>query len=181
MPSRTPAIIITLAIALGGCAAAAGEPAAAPDYAVAPQPPPGSCHARGRGRFALPDPHCTPGAADPRVTPADIHRTICGRGYTRTVRPLEAITEPEKRASLAAYGDHGSLGRYEYDHLIPLELGGAPNDPRDLWPEPGPSPNPKDRLEDELRLQVCRGSLSLASARRQIARNWVTAYRGRFG
>jgi hypothetical protein len=60
------------------------------------------------------------------------------------------VTEPEKAASLAAYGDAGPLHDYEYDHLVPLELGGADNDPRNLWPEPGASPNPKDALEHEL-------------------------------
>ena len=59
----------------------------------------------------------------------------------------QSRVEAEKWASLAAYGDAGSLRDYEYDHLVPLELGGAPNDPRNLWPEPGASPNPKDELE----------------------------------
>ena len=52
-------------------------------YAVQPQPPPGSCHARGHGLFTLPDRHCTPGHADPRVTQATIATTICRSGYTR--------------------------------------------------------------------------------------------------
>ncbi len=43
------------------------------------------------------------------------------------------MTEPEKRASLAAYGDHSPLHDYECDHLVSLELGGARNDPRNLW------------------------------------------------
>jgi hypothetical protein len=136
-----------------------------------------SCHARGSGLFSLPDPRCTPGAIDPGVTQADIHSTICRRGYTESVRPPESATEPEKRASMKAYGDQGPLGDYEYDHLIPLELGGAPNDERNLWPEPGASPNPKDALEDWLRSTVCARRLSLAAARREIARDWVAAYR----
>lgn len=108
---------------------------------VQAQPPAGSCHARGSGLFVLPDPHCTPGALDLAVTQADIGRTICSDGWTATVRPPEAITEPEKQASMASYGLGGYLGGYEYDHLVPLELGGAPNSPRNLWPEPD-YPNP---------------------------------------
>jgi hypothetical protein len=91
------------------------------------------------------------------VTQANLQSTICRSGYTKTVRPAESITEPEKEATLAAYGDTGSLHDYEYDHLVPLELGGAPNDPRNLWPEPGGSPNPKDELENRLREMVCAG------------------------
>jgi hypothetical protein len=141
--------------------------------AVQPQPAPGSCHARGSGLFSLPDPHCTPGA----VSLAVIQSTICRDGYTDTGRPPESVSEPEKEASLAAYDDPGPLHDYEYDHLVPLELGGAVNDPRNLWPEPGASPNPKDELEDRLNSMVCAGEIPLATAQREIARDWVAAYR----
>ncbi len=111
------------------------------------------------------------------MTQADIHSTICRPDYTDTVRPPESITEPEKKASLSAYGDRGPLHDYEYDHLVPLELGGAPNDPRNLWPEPGASPNLKDVLEYRLSQLVCSGRLSLRAAQRTIATDWVAAYR----
>ena len=45
--------------------------------------------------------------------------------------------------------------------------------PRNLWPEPGASPNPKDALEDELNQQVCDGRMTLAQAQRAIATNWA--------
>jgi hypothetical protein len=141
------------------------------------QPPPGSCRSRGHGPFTLPDPRCTPGAISPVVTQSNIHSTICRDDYTDSVRPPESISEPEKEKSLSAYGDSGRLSEYEYDHLVPLELGGAPNDPRNLWPQPGPSPNPKDELEDRLRELVCSGRLALAAAQRAVATNWVAAYR----
>src|SRR5262249_52936741 len=121
---------------------------------VQSQPAAGSCHAIGTGVDARPDPGCTPGALNPAVTQATIAQTICADGWTDTVRPPESITEPEKVASMASYGDTGSLGDYEYDHFVPLELGGATNSPRNLWPEPGASPNPKDAVEDELRQKV---------------------------
>lgn len=154
---------------------------------VQPQPPAGSCHSRGSGLFVLPDPGCTPGALDPAVTQADIGSTICADGWTATIRPPEAITEPEKQASMGAYGLGGYLGGYEYDHLVPLELGGAPNSPRNLWPEPDyPNPsgydlNPKDRVEYALNGEVCDGRISLAVAQREIATDWVAAYRREFG
>ncbi|MEA2144827.1 MAG: hypothetical protein QOG59_414 [Solirubrobacteraceae bacterium] len=172
--------------AAGGSQAPGSGSAAAPienrsRYRVVAQPAPGSCHTRGSGPFTRPDARCTPGASDPRVTQADIASTICRRGYTRSVRPPESVTYAEKRASMRAYGDHGSSRRYEYDHLIPLELGGAPNDAHNLWPEPGASPNPKDALENRLREQVCDQALSLAAARRAIASGWVAAYRRLLG
>ena len=138
-----------------------------------PQPPAGSCHARGRGVLSLPDPHCTPGALNPAVTQANIHQTICKSGWTSTVRPSESVTEKEKRGSLAAYGDTYPLADYEYDHLVSLELGGAVNDPRNLWPELGASFNPKDQVENELNAEVCDGKLTLAAAQKDIATNWL--------
>jgi hypothetical protein len=168
-------------VAPGRGAVSARAAVRAGGYVIERQPAPGSCHARGSGRFSLPDPRCTPGAVSGSVTPADVAVTICRRGYTRRVRPPESVTEPEKRASMAAYGDAGSPRGYEYDHLIPLELGGASNDPRNLWPEPGASPNPKDELEKELRLRVCAHRLGLAAAQAEIARDWVSAYHRIFG
>jgi hypothetical protein len=150
---------------------------------VQPQPRPGSCHAIGTGLFSRPDPHCGPGALNPAVTQASIGATICRSGWTSSVRPPESVTAREKRASMAAYGIRGPTSGYEYDHIVALELGGAVNDARNLWPEPDYSArrgfylNPKDRLENALKRLVCARSLTLAQAQRQSAGDWVAAYR----
>jgi len=155
-------------------------------YTVQPQPASGSCHYRYIGGYPLPDPNCTPGATSPQVTQADIGSTICSRGYTSGVRPPEVITGPEKAASAAAYGYTGSFRTGEYDHLIPLELGGDPDDPANLWVEPNDDPNAtstyntKDLLENQLNNLVCSGRLTLAAAQQAIASNWVAAYQ-RYG
>jgi hypothetical protein len=144
---------------------AVGRAASAAPYV----PPPGSCHSDG----GLPDHACTPGAINPAVTQADIGSTICAPGWTETVRPPEAYTEQLKARQMAAYGEAGPIWDYEEDHLVPLELGGAPADPRNLWPEPGASPNPKDSVEDAANSAVCGGRMTLAAAQAAIARNWV--------
>jgi len=143
---------------------------------VQPQPPPGSCHERGEYPFNTPDLHCTPGALNPAVTQATIRTTICRAGYTSRIRPSTSVTGPEKLASIRAYGLHGSPSSYEYDHLISLELGGAANDSRDLWPEPGGSPNLKDKVENYLHVRVCDGRMSLARAQSIVALSWVSFY-----
>jgi hypothetical protein len=79
---------------------------------------------------------------------------------------------------MSMYGDGGSPAAYELDHLVPLELGGAPLRATNLWPEPLSGPtgaNVKDLIENELRRRVCDGSLALAVAQRRIASNWRTA------
>ena len=122
----------------------------------------------------LPDPACTPGATNPAVTQSDIDRTICVSGWTSTVRPPEAYTEPLKYQQMTAYGDTGSAGNFEEDHLIPLELGGSPTSPHNLWPQPGASPNPKDSVEDAARQAVCAGRIGLTAAQQAMATNWIT-------
>jgi hypothetical protein len=141
--------------------------------APAPSESPGTCRVRGSGLYVLPDPVCTPGATNPGVTQADISSTICASGWTTTVRPPESYTEPLKLEQIAAYGETGSVSSYEEDHLISLELGGSPRDPRNLWPEPGASPNPKDAVENAARRAVCDGQLPLVMAQQEIASNWI--------
>lgn len=179
-------LIGTLALALAITGSTGRAPSGlaysgASGHVVQRQPAPGSCHAIGRGLNSRPDPHCTPGAVNPAVKQATIGATICRSGWTATVRPRVSITEPEKFASMAAYNVRGASG-YEYDHVVPLELGGAVNDPRNLWPEPdyairsGFYLNPKDRLENALKRMVCRDAMTLARAQRMIASNWIAAY-----
>ncbi len=98
------------------------------------------------------------------------------------MRPRVSITEPEKIASMRSYGDYGRASAFEYDHLVPLELGGAVNDARNLWPEPdyplrsGFYLNPKDKLERALNRLVCRGAMALGRAQVMVATEWVAAY-----
>jgi hypothetical protein len=124
----------------------------------------------------LPDAGCTPGAVDPTVTQANIHQTICVSGYTATVRPPTSFTNPLKATLMAAYGLSGRVpADFELDHLISLELGGAPRDAANLWPEPwtgASNARQKDTIENFLHDQVCRGATALAEAQRQIATDW---------
>jgi hypothetical protein len=121
----------------------------------------------------LPDPNCTPGETNPAVTQATIDSTICVSGWTSTIRPPADYTENLKRQQMAAYGDTNPISDYEEDHLIPLELGGSPTSPQNLWPELGTTPNPKDAVEDAANAAVCDGSITLAAAQQAIASNWI--------
>ena len=68
---------------------------------------------------------------------------------------------------MRAYDELGSPSDYKEDHLISLELGGHPTDPRNLWPEPYPRASAVDRIENELNRRVCSRSLTLADAQRR--------------
>ena len=109
----------------------------------------------------------TPGVLNPAVTQATIGATVCKRGWTRTVRPPVSYTNALKARQLRQYGLRGPPSAFQEDHLISLELGGNPTDPRNLWPEPYPRAAAVDRIENELNARVCAGSLTLADAQRR--------------
>jgi hypothetical protein len=114
-------------------------------------------------------PALTPGALNPDVTPATVRQTICSRGWTATVRPPSSFTSELKLEQMRAYGFTGSPAQYEEDHFISLELGGAPSDPKNLWPEARPQANRVDAVENDLNARVCSGQLGLADAQRRLA------------
>lgn len=129
----------------------------------------------------LPNPSMTPGVTNSDVTQANIGQTICVRGYTKTIRPPAYYTNRLKKEQISRYGYADRNPRhYEEDHLIPLEIGGNPMDPRNLWPEPRNSEysaGEKDKLENRLHELVCAHQLPLTQAQQEIATNWVAAYK----
>lgn len=118
----------------------------------------------GRASWAL-----TPGVLNPDVTQVSIADTICRRGWTRTIRPPTEYTNELKLEHMKAYGRAGGRSDYQEDHLISLELGGHPTDPRNLWPEPEPQATKVDRIENELNDAICSGRISLAEGQRRIS------------
>lgn len=68
--------------------------------------------------------------------------TICVHGWTKTVRPSDRYTDRLKERQILQYGYVDRNPRhYEEYHLIPLDLGGSPKSPRNLWPEPHLDPH----------------------------------------
>lgn len=127
----------------------------------------------------LPDPRTTPGALNPEVRQETIARTICVSGWTKTMRPRASYTNRLKADQLAALGLNVDPHSVEEDHLISLQIGGAPSDPQNLWPEPWDGPwgaRRKDVLETWLKRQVCAGRMTLDQAQREIRTDWIAAY-----
>jgi hypothetical protein len=111
----------------------------------------------------------TPGVVNPDVSQRTITSTICVPGWTGSIRPSSDYTGRLKLEQMRAYGRTGTPDRYQEDHLISLELGGHPTDPRNLWPEPRPRAEEVDRTENELNAAICSGRTTLADAQRRIS------------
>lgn len=129
----------------------------------------------------LPDPSTTPGWTDPRVTQETINDTICVSGYTTTIRPSTSYTNKIKAQQIKDYGyTDTELSHYEEDHLISLQLGGSPDDPRNLWPQPYEGTcgaRVKDKVEGRLKKLVCNGTITLQEAQDAISTDWISSYK----
>lgn len=118
----------------------------------------------------------TPGAANQTVTQSNIRQTICAADWTKTIRPPANYTNKLKLVQMKALGLTGAPGDYEEDHLISLEIGGDPRNPKNLWPQPYAGQygaRVKDQVEDALHRMVCGNKITLADAQSCIATDWV--------
>lgn len=125
--------------------------------------------------FSLPDSSLTPGAA----IPID-QRELCTEAGVNN----KAVSASMQHQVFEEYRIGGADPRaYEVDYLITPALGGA-DDIRNLWPHSFSATvwnaRIKDALENHLRNLVCGGNLDLAQAQREIATNWIAAYKKYF-
>jgi hypothetical protein len=169
-----------VALAVGALLAGCTSTGPAPTVTPTPQQPTISVTLAAPLGVVLPDRTRTPGATNPAVTQTTVQATICRAGWTATIRPAAAYTTRLKLQQLAvgyAYRGDTNPADYEEDHLISLELGGAPSSVLNLWPEPytGTGARAKDRVENRLHALVCSGRLPLATAQQAIASNWWAA------
>lgn len=134
----------------------------------------------------LPNPALTPGVINPGITQANIQDTICKSGWTATIRPPVSYTNKLKVQQISEYGYADTNPKdYELDHLLSLELGGNPTDPKNLWPEPYNTKvgnqtigaHQKDLVENHLHALVCAKQLTLAEAQAEITKDWYAVYK----
>jgi hypothetical protein len=177
-------LVATLALLLSGCATHV-----APTRTSVPAGATATVVAKAGPEDLYPIPQFTPGSTNPDVNQTNIKETICKSGWTATVRPSVSYTNKLKTEGIAQYGYHDSkLKDYEEDHFIPLEIGGNPTDPKNLWPEPYDTKvdaktmgaRQKDKVEDLLKKQVCAGTITLQEAQDQITGDWYKVYVANF-
>jgi hypothetical protein len=120
----------------------------------------------------LPDRACTPGAV---LVGLDVKR-LCAPGY---VQHAHHVTTASKQF---AYGEYGfaspTTAGYKLDLLVPRGLGGS-NLRANLWPASLRPPGfvEKETLSNYLHSRVCGHKLDLTTAQKEIATDWLTAYR----
>lgn len=120
-----------------------------------------------------PNSRVTPGETRP-ITLAE----VCSSQQAEVV--VRHIAVETQRQVLRTYGiKPDNPGDFEVDYLITPDLGGAET-VRNLWPQPYSArwnAKVKDKLEQRLHDLVCAGKLDLPTAQREIAANWIGAYK----
>lgn len=135
--------------------------------------------------WVLPNNKITPGVLNTSVNQSNIKNNICKPGWTSTIRPPVSYTNKLKNDQLkTTYASYVKIWgpkpeAYEEDHLISLQLGGDPNDPKNLFPQPyaGNNARKKDVVETKLKRLVCAGALKLVDAQKMISTDWASAYK----
>ncbi|MFD4621235.1 hypothetical protein [Streptomyces sp. NPDC058475] len=98
--------------------------------------------------------------------------TVCNSSaLKRRPRPHATRARTHARAHAADQG-------LEHRLRNGLELGGAPRDPGNLWPEPHygtKTASTKDGTETKPKNAVCNRTITLSAARSAIKNNWTTA------
>lgn len=163
-----------------------------------------------------PNSDTNPGALRAEVTQDNIAKTICNKAVTTgTIRPPASYTTGLKKKQLPDYGftkhqagigmdhdkcipDSDNLGCYEEDHIVSLENGGAPSDPKNLYPEAYNTKikgetvgaHEKDKVENYVHNGICldvanakfsagpkpKKSLTLEDGQRILAIDWYACY-----
>jgi hypothetical protein len=125
--------------------------------------------------LAAPNPALTPGAAV-----LETSREVCLESRPKN----KEVDSTLRRRVFAEYGlTNAPAQAYEGDYLITPALGGA-DDIHNLWSHSYSNTEwnakVKDQLEDRMRDLVCQGKLDLSTAQREIASNWIGAYKRYF-
>ncbi|MGB6690335.1 MAG: zf-HC2 domain-containing protein [Terracidiphilus sp.] len=128
-------------------------------------------------RDVLPDRRLTPGATRRVMTISD----VCSMAHEEVIGEVSTSLRQEV---LQRYGiPNAHTSDYEIDYLIAPGLGGV-EAIGNLWPEPYISrtwnAHVKDELEERLHEMVCDRELDLAEAQRDIATDWIAAYKKYF-
>jgi len=175
--------------------------------------------------FLYPNAEANPGFTNPKITQDNIADTICRKGWsTKSIRPPASLTSKLKLKQMPDYDDtvhqtnsklhydpqkrkiresscdpHSDNPRcFEEDHIISLENGGNPSDPKNLWPEPYNTKvdgkrigaHEKDQVENYVHNGICLDvpnakfsmgpkpphSLTLKEGQAILANDWYACY-----
>lgn len=112
---------------------------------------------------------------NPAVTQSTLQSTICLSGYSSTIRPALSYTNTVKKALMTKQGlSWDTRASYDLDHIVPLEVGGAPKDKVNLMLQTKADSAAKDVFENKHHKLVCAGKMTLAQGQACFMKDWHT-------
>jgi hypothetical protein len=123
---------------------------------------------------------------NPTLTPGAVSATNVVSVCSQPPSPTPTLSTAEQDAILTAYGiniNNGVLAVYQFDWLIPLDLGGA-NTEANIWPIDANKTIgylQKDQLDGKLRSLVCNSRIQLVQTQQLLASDWYAMYLQYFG
>lgn len=175
------AFLLCAMFLLAGCGASGHGPAAA----VSPPKVPGQASGPDLANVTLPNftmPLVTGGVSLPRrvFTPGAVASRNTAVVCAMPDHAGNSIIPTDTQATV--YKEYGDVNpqvqsKYEIDYLVPIFLGGA-NTTANMWPAAlkGTGFFDKIQLDHVLRDLVCHRTLQLATAQKDLERNWYTAW-----
>ncbi|MBV9197310.1 MAG: hypothetical protein JO168_24510 [Solirubrobacterales bacterium] len=121
------------------------------------------------------DPDCAPGELDPAVTVNTAH-TICNHAWVAATSKLEPPATTLDKL-LIEYQLPGSPGMFAIARVIPVEDGGSPTSPMNLYPLPLDGYGGQATravVADELRNEICSHRITVTQAAKTLEGDWLS-------
>ena len=122
------------------------------------------------------DPRCTPGAPNPAAV-ANPEKTICQQSYLAKLGKAEAGVQHLKLAMMIRYGSAGNPSTYVLAQLVPVEDGGSPTDPKNLWPillDGWGGARTQAVVANAVHAQICVGKVTVRQAAQLFKGDWLS-------
>lgn len=110
-------------------------------------------------------------STNPAVNQANIHSTICVKGWSKTVRPTWAYSSKVKRAMCKAQGMARCRPGLVLDHVVAIETGGSPTDVKNLQLQTAAAAHVKDVQENKARRDACSGRATLVEVQSRFKKD----------
>ena len=136
-----------------------------------------SCQYRLFGDGAIgADPRCTPGVLNAAAA-ANPQKTICQRSYLARLEKAAAGVEHLKIAMMIRYGSAGNPSTYVLAQLVPVEDGGSPTDPKNLWPillDGWGGARTQAVVANAVHARICNGKTTVGQAAQLFEGDWLS-------
>jgi hypothetical protein len=122
------------------------------------------------------DPSCAPGRLDPAVTANNIAQTVCNAAWVAAASQLQPPPTTLDKL-LIEYQLPGDPVTYALARVIPVQDGGSPTSPLNLYPLPlngFGGQQTQTVVANQLRDEICSHKITIAQAAKTLEGDWLS-------